>query len=62
MNNLAYFKHAIDTLRKMERSDQPAEICNRFDRFIREQIFGSHKLEMTPAEIDELQNYYVETL
>ena len=61
MSNLEYFKQAIDTLRKMERSE-PAEICNRFDSFIREYVFGSHKIELTPAEIDELQNYYVQTL
>lgn len=62
MNNLEYFKHAIDTLRKMERSDLPAEICNRFDRFIREQIFGKHKIELTAVERDELQDYYIQTL
>lgn len=61
MSNLAFFKQAIDTLRKMERSE-PAEICNRFDRFIREHIFGKRKIELTQAELDELQNYYVETL
>ena len=62
MSNLAFFKQAIDTLRQMERSDLPAEAYNRFDRFIREHIFGNRKIELTPAELDALQNYYVETL
>lgn len=62
MNKIDYLKSAIDTLRDMERQQLPAEILNRFDRFVREQIFGRYKVELTDAERDALQDYYVATL
>ena len=62
MSKLEYFKQAIDTLRQMERSDLPAEALRNFDRFIREQIFGKFKLELSFDELVELQDYYIQTL
>lgn len=62
MTKLEFLLNAIDTLRKMERANQPAEICAQFDRFVREQIFGKFKIELTAAERDELQDYYIATL
>ena len=62
MSKLDYLKTAIDTLRKMEHSDTPAELCREFDRFVREQIFGSHKLELPFDELVALQDYYIATL
>ena len=57
-----FLENAIDTLRKMEQSGVPKELCREFDRFIREQIFGRYKIELTDEERDELQDYYVATL
>lgn len=63
MNKLDYLKTAIETLRKMERDGKtPAELCNEFDRFVREQIFGKFNLELPAEEIIALQDYYVATL
>ena len=63
MNKLDYIKDAIDTLRKMERDGKtPAELCNEFDRFVREQIFGKFNLGLTVEECDELRDYYIATL
>lgn len=62
MNKLDYLKTAIDTLREMERCDLPVEALRNFDRFIREQIFGSHKIELSFDELVELQDYYIQTL
>lgn len=63
MSKLEYLKAAIDTLRKMETDGKtPAELCREFDRFVREQIFGRYKLELTADERDALQDYYVATL
>ena len=62
MSKLEFLLNAIDALRKMERDDTSAESCNNFDRFIREQIFGSHKIELTFDELIELQDYYIQTL
>lgn len=62
MNKLDYLKTAIDTLRQMEHSDLPVEALRNFDRFIREQIFGSHKIELSFDELVELQDYYIQTL
>lgn len=62
MNKLDYLKTAIDTLREMERCDLPAEALRNFDRFIREQIFGKFKIELTAVERDALQDYYIQTL
>lgn len=62
MSKLDYLKTAIDTLRKMERSDTPAELCREFDRFVREQIFGKFNLGLTVEECDALQDYYIATL
>lgn len=62
MSKLEFFKNAIDTLRQMERSDLPAEALQNFDRFVREQIFGKFKIELTAEERDALQDYYIATL
>lgn len=62
MSKYEFFLNAIDALRKMERDGTSAEACNEFDRFIRENIFGSHKLELTFDELIELQDYYIQTL
>ena len=63
MSKLDYLKAAIDTLRKMEREGKtPAEMCYEFDRFVREQIFGKYKLELSADEIEEVQDYYIQTL
>ena len=63
MSKLDYLKDAIDTLRKMERDGKtPAELCNEFDRFVREQIFGKFNLGLTVEECDKLQDYYIATL
>ena len=62
MSKLEFLMNAIDALRKMERANLSAEICNQFDSFIREQIFGSHKIELTFDELIELQDYYIQTL
>ena len=63
MSKYEFFLNAIDALRKMERDgNTSAEACNNFDRFIREQIFGSHKIELTFDELIELQDYYIATL
>lgn len=62
MTKLEYFKQAIDTLRAMEQSDLPAEALRNFDRFIREQIFGKFKIELTSDELVALQDYYIQTL
>lgn len=62
MSKLDFLLNAIDALRKMERDGTSAEACNNFDRFIREQIFGAHKLELTFEELCELQDYYIATL
>jgi len=62
MSKFEFLLNAIDALRKMERDGTSAEACNNFDRFIREQIFGSHKIELTFDELIELQDYYIATL
>ena len=62
MNKFEFLLNAIDALRKMERDGTSAEACNNFDRFIRENIFGSHKIELTFDELIELQDYYIATL
>ena len=64
MNKLEYFKQAIDKLRDMERNarDIPAETLRYFDRFIRNEIFGGNKVELTDDERDALQDYYIATL
>lgn len=62
MSKQEYLENAIDTLRKMERSDTPQELCNEFDRFIREQIFGKYNLDLTVEECDALKDYYIATL
>lgn len=62
MTKLEFLLNAIDALREMEQNGTPAEACNNFDRFIREQIFGSHKIELTFDELIELQDYYIQTL
>lgn len=62
MSKFEFLLNAIDALRKMERDGTSAEACNNFDRFIREQIFGSHKIELTFDELIELQDYYIQTL
>lgn len=62
MSKLDYLKTAIDTLRKMEHSDTPAELCREFDRFVREQIFGRYKLELPAEEVIALQDYYIRTI
>lgn len=62
MNKLEFLLNAIDALRKMERDGTSAETCNAFDRFIRERIFGSLKIELTFDELVELQDYYIQTL
>ncbi len=62
MTKFAFLLHAIDELRKMERSDLPAEVVANFDRFVREEIFGAHKIELTFDELVELQDYYIATL
>ena len=62
MSKFEFLLNAIDALRKMERDGTSAEACNNFDRFIREQIFGSHKIELTFDELIELQDYYIPTL
>ena len=62
MSKLDFFKQAIDTLRQMERQQLPAEALRNFDRFVREQIFGKFKIELTDAERDALQDYYIATL
>jgi len=62
MSKYEFFINAIDTLRKMERDGTSAEACNEFDRFVRENIFGAHKLELTYDELVALQDYYIATL
>lgn len=62
MTKLEFLLNAIDALRKMERDGTSAEACNNFDRFVREQIFGKFKLELTFDELIELQDYYIQTL
>ena len=62
MSKLDYLKTAIDTLRQMERQNLPAEALRNFDRFVREQIFGAHKLELSFDELVALQDYYIATL
>lgn len=62
MNKFDYLKNAIDTLRNMERGNSPAELCYEFDRFIREQIFGKFKIELTADDVVDLQDYYIQTL
>lgn len=62
MSKLDYLKTAIDTLRKMEHSGTPAELCYEFDRFVREQIFGKFNLGLTVEECDALKDYYIATL
>ena len=62
MSKFEFFINAIDTLRKMERGGASAETCSEFDRFIREQIFGAHKLELSYDELVALQDYYIATL
>lgn len=62
MTKLEFLLNAIDALRKMERDGTCAEACNNFDRFVREQIFGKFKLELTFDELIELQDYYIQTL
>ena len=62
MSKFEFLLNAIDALRKMERDGTSAEACNNFDRFIRENIFGSHKIELTFDELIELQDYYIATL
>lgn len=62
MSKFEFLLNAIDALRKMEHDGTSAEACNNFDRFIREQIFGSHKIELTFDELIELQDYYIQTL
>lgn len=62
MSKLDYLKTAIDTLRKMERSGTPAELCREFDRFVREQIFGKFNLGLTVEEVIALQDYYIRTI
>lgn len=62
MTKLEFLLNAIDTLRQMEQSDLPAEALRNFDRFIREQIFGKFKIELTSDELVALQDYYIATL
>lgn len=62
MNKLEYLMQAIDTLRQMERQNLPAEALRNFDRFVREQIFGSLKIELPFDELVALQDYYIATL
>lgn len=63
MSKPEYLKNAIDTLRKMERDGHtPAELCNEFDRFVREQLFGKFNLDLTVEECNELKDYYIATL
>lgn len=62
MSKFEFLLNAIDALRKMERDGTSAEACNNFDRFIRENIFGSLKIELTFDELIELQDYYIATL
>lgn len=62
MSKFEFLLNAIDALRKMERDGTSAEACNNFDRFIRENIFGSHKIELTYDELVALQDYYIQTL
>lgn len=62
MSKLKHIKNAIDTLREMERQNMPTELLNNLDRYIREQIFGRYKIELTADEIVALQDYYIQTL
>ena len=62
MSKLEFFLNAIDALRKMERDGTSKEACDNFDRFIREQIFGKFKIELSSDEQVELQDYYIQTL
>lgn len=62
MSKFEFLLNAIDALRKMEHDGTSAEACNNFDRFIRENIFGAHKLELTLEELFALQDYYIATL
>lgn len=65
MTKFEFLLNAIDALRKMERDNTAtasAEACDSFDRFVREQIFGKFKLELTFEELVELQDYYIATL
>lgn len=64
MDKLNFFKQAIDKLRDMERNARnvPAEALLYLDRFIRNEIFGGNKVELTDEERDALQDYYIATL
>ena len=62
MSKFEFLLNAIGALRRMEHDGTSAEACNNFDRFIREYLFGKNKIELTFEEVDELQNYYVESL
>ncbi|MBR3747937.1 MAG: hypothetical protein IKN27_13355 [Selenomonadaceae bacterium] len=64
MTKLEFLKNAIDTLREMERNarENSEENLRYFDRFVRTEIFGGNKIELTPDELDALQDYYIATL
>ncbi len=62
MSKYEFLLNAIDTLRRMEHDGTSAEACAEFDRFIRESVFGSHKLELPFDELVALQDYYIATL
>ncbi|MBR2519186.1 MAG: hypothetical protein IKE46_05290 [Selenomonadaceae bacterium] len=64
MTKLEFLKNAIDTLREMERNarENSEENLRYFDRFVRTEIFGGNKIELTPDERDALQDYYIATL
>lgn len=64
MNKLEFLKNAIDTLREMERNarENSEENLRYFDRFVRSEIFGGNKIELTEEERDALQDYYIATL
>lgn len=62
MTKFEFLLNAIDKLREMESGGTPVEVCNNFDRFVREEIFGSHKLELSFDELVALQDYYIATL
>ena len=63
MDKVEFLKQAIDKLREMERNaNTPAETLRYFDRFVRSEIFGNNKIELTSEERDALQDYYIGTL
>lgn len=62
MTQFEFLMGAINALREMEQNGTPAEVVANFDRFVREEIFGSHKIELTFDELVELQDYYIATL